>query len=285
MVDADEKSIKSRFEQLCSVQLSTIPNIKKLKQLAQGLPIKKLMDMVTLLRDHIKHEMPYTTIVDPLVALFTGDDPGEVTHRNQSSCSIESENTMPSQPEMNALSSDAEFDTALAESIALEQEVQRNISQQCEHALALLGKEKFKIVNVPPDGNCLLHALLHGFQAHDIESPSTDVESLRRELVRHMKTQPASWFDLPQKTTKAAYIKAQSRNGEWCDINAIRTASVLYQRQIAVTSQSEDRRLFKIPGATRGRPKPTLELVLVNLNHYMFACPVDKCDKLSPSDM
>jgi len=170
---------------------------------------------------------------------------------------------------------------AIAISLEEQSTYQANIIRQLEEIQNTLGIGKYEIQNVPADGDCLLHSLILAFRVIQHPSAPLDPVSLRKELVNHMRTQELTWFQFATKVTKTSFLRSQSKKGTCCDENVVKAAAELYQRTIAVTNTTDGRRLFDFEATKRGRKPSPIELVLVNFNHYMFACPVTKTNMLA----
>jgi transcriptional regulator of acetoin/glycerol metabolism len=154
----------------------------------------------------------------------------------------------------------------------------KKAAEEMESLVNLVNQQDLVLANVPAAGNCLYEALCLALMVHNVKDRPGDHLICRRELVEHMQQWKSSDFDLSNKQTKSSYLNAQSKTGEWGDINVIVAASQRYRRIIEVISVAENSRFFDPTAGKRGKKPNKITLVLVNLNHYMFACPRSKID-------
>jgi len=157
---------------------------------------------------------------------------------------------------------------------------QSDLREEISSLQNYLTQQDLVLANVPGDGNCLYHALSLALRVSQVENAPSNHIQARRCIVKFMRGQKSTWFQLPNQTTKQAYLEKQSKDGEYGDENVIKAAAELYRRVIHVTSVYEGVRKFDGTLGKRGRkPRPD-ELFLINMNHYLYGCPRDTCSKL-----
>jgi hypothetical protein len=143
------------------------------------------------------------------------------------------------------------------------------------------------ISNVPSDGNCLYHALCRGLRVFQKSTIPGDHISLRKALVQYMSSKEEDWFVFQttdrKLCNKRSFLRSQAKIGEYRDENVVKAAFEMYGRPIKVSyvqGGSLESRHFQATGPRRGKKPTVLELLLLNYNHYMFACPHNHVEAL-----
>ena len=93
----------------------------------------------------------------------------------------------------------------------------------------------YRMVDVPPDGSCALHAIADQLRCHGVTANSI---SLRGDAVSFLRHNPQlideNFMMNHQYASVSSYIDKQSKQDEWCDEILLRAVSMNLKRPIRI---------------------------------------------------
>ena len=129
----------------------------------------------------------------------------------------------------------------------------------------------FQVVDVPGDGNCALHAVVHQMLTQGIP---LDAKSLRQQAVSFLRQHPQLLDEnfLVRRECKniETYLDRQSRDGEWADEVMLRAVGGCIDRNILILHDNGHETLLELPHAEIVEHKPCAIYVgLIGETHYV----------------
>ncbi len=269
------EAMRKGFNSLAARNFTTIPGISSLPIIGSTLNDVQFSKMVRSFQTSIREAVPYRDLVTLLSVEFGSNSILASPSSSNMDVSIPTvlhENEQAHTTEITVLEEE-EMVIALVEPAKHHAESEKRKFGEIQLVMGLLKLQRCKLVNVLADGNCLYSSLVLSLRLLRVVDEDFDQKELMKNLLEFMRTKDTDWFKLPINQTKAQYLEHQAKDGVWSDENVVQAAAEYYQRTISVTSVYERTRTFVPPVRARGRPPTRVRLVLVNANHYMWACP------------
>ena len=116
-----------------------------------------------------------------------------------------------------------------------------------EQFIQLSAERHFEVVDVPADGNCALHAVVHQLSTQGI---AVDSRSLRQQAVSYLRRHPMlldeNFLQRREYATTELYLTRQSRDGQWVDEMMMRAISACVWRDINILHDNGNETILEL---------------------------------------
>jgi len=129
----------------------------------------------------------------------------------------------------------------------------------------------YKVVDVPGDGNCSLHAIVHQMLTQGL---ALDAKALRQQAVSFLRQHPhlldESFLVRRDYTDIDTYLYRQSQDGEWVDELMIRAVGACINRNINVLHDNGHKSVLQLSETeTSERKSSMINIGLIGEAHYV----------------
>jgi len=157
------------------------------------------------------------------------------------------------------------------------------------HFVQLAAERQFKVVDVPADGNCGLHAIAH--QLSSFQGLAVDHKSLRHKAVCYLRTHPQlldeSFLLRKDYSNVDSYLTRHAQDGQWVDEIMMRAVGACLQRKIKILHDNGHETVLDLEILEAHKPVSdpsitahALHVGLISESHYVSLLKMEHCQDL-----
>ena len=145
------------------------------------------------------------------------------------------------------------------------------------HFVELAEQRQFKVIDMPSDGNCGLHAVVHQLS---LQGRLVDQKSLRDQAVCYLRTHPKlmneSFLLRHEYSNVDSYLTQQARDGQWVDEIMMRAVCACIERKITILHDNGHETILDLDTLEPHRPvtdpsssQRPIYIGLISETHYV----------------